>query len=132
MNAAPTPARTRGQIQLDAAIALAILGLTVLPLGFGFLHHRTLARHANLRASILELLDSEMEILAAGEHRSFADGTQPYPLHGFATVNMPPGQCRLTRTPSGPGRLSLHLEWKPDRESLLAPVHRSIELPLTQ
>lgn len=129
MNTRSSHARIRGHLQVDLLIAIGLVVLGVLPLGFGFVHHRKLVRDATTRAIVLELLDGEMEILAAGEHRSFTNAVQTFPLKGAAVLNLPPGTCTLTRsTPSPPG-IDLALEWKPERAGTLQPVRRTIRIP---
>jgi hypothetical protein len=126
MNARPRRTPNHGNIQMDLIAAIAVLAIAILPLGFGILHHRTLVRDATTRAVVLELLDGEMEVLAAGEHRSFQEGTHPYALTGAAALNLPQGSCLLTRAPQPLGGIELHLEWKPTVARAMQPVRRSI------
>ena len=126
MNTRPRRSRAHGNIQMDLIVAIAVLAIAILPLGFGILHHRTLVRDATTRAVVLELLDGEMEVLAAGEHRRFAEGTHPYPLTGSAALNFPPGSCLLTRAVQPQGNIELHLEWKPTVARAMQPVRRSL------
>jgi hypothetical protein len=131
MNARPRRSPIHGNVQMDLIAAIAVLTIAILPLGFGILHHRTLVRDATTRAVALELLDSEMEVLAAGEHRSFQEGTHPYPLTGAAALNLPPGSCLLTRVVKPQGGIELHLEWKPTVARAMQPVRRSVQLAST-
>ncbi len=126
MNARPRRTPIHGNVQMDLIAAIAVLAIAILPLGFGILHHRTLVRDATMRAVVLELLDGEMEVLAAGEYRSFQEGTHTYPLTGAASLNLPPGSCLLTRAAQPQGGIELHLEWKPTVARAMQPVRRSI------
>ncbi len=129
MNTRPKPsARSRlaAHIQADLITALAVISLTLLPLGYGYVHHRRLVRNATTRAVVLELIDSEMEVLAAGEHRAFAEGSRAYPLRGIAVRDLPPGECTLAKSSLPDSRIHLTLAWTPAREGLLKPVQRGI------
>ena len=60
----------------------------------------------------MELIDGEMEVLAAGEWHSFNQGAQPYSFHADAAKNLPPGSAQLTITGD-----HLRLEWVPVKKS---------------
>ena len=98
----------RGAIMTEAMVAMAILLIAVFPLAFSFQHERTLLKAAYYRAVAMEVVDGEMEILAAGEWRSFLVGTQTYAVHAAAVTNLPPGEFRLTINPN-----RIRLEWLP-------------------
>ena len=61
------------------------------------------------RALAMEIVDGEMEILAAGDWKNFPDGSQNYPVHANAMASLPPGHFQMTKTGS-----HLRLEWSPD------------------
>jgi hypothetical protein len=93
----------------ELIVAMAILVFAVLPIGYSLIVDARFL-HANYqRAVAMEIVDGEMEILAAGEWRSFPEGTLAYPVHVAAATNLPPGQFQLTRTGN-----HLRLEWKPN------------------
>jgi hypothetical protein len=73
---------------------------------------------------INELVDGEMEILAAGAGKSISEGSQVYAVHSRAAVNLPPGHFQLTRT----GK-RLRLEWTSDQKCGVSPVAREITFP---
>jgi hypothetical protein len=58
-------------------------------------------------------------VLAAGEWRSFHEGTEPYTVHSEAAKNLPNGRFLLTIQQS-----KLRLEWQPDKMRSGAPVVR--------
>ena len=93
----------------DLAMALAVLAIAVLPVGYSFMREREVLRIEYVRAVADELVDGEMEILAAGAARDLPEGTQPYTVHANAAKQLPPGHFELTRTGN-----HLGLEWKPD------------------
>ena len=115
--------RQRGFLQVDLAIALVILAVAIVPLGFSFMQEREALHLDYARAVANEIVDGEMEILAAGDWKSFPDGAQNYTVHSRAVANLPPGHFELTKT----GR-HLRLEWKSDKRSGIAPVIREITL----
>lgn len=114
-------ARQHGLFEVDMAVALAILALAILPLGFSFMQDRTALHLDYSRAVANEIVDGEMEILAAGDWKSFPDGLQSYTFHSRAAANLPPGHFELNKT----GK-HLRLEWKPDKHSGVGPVIREV------
>jgi hypothetical protein len=57
----------------------------------------------------VEIVDGEIEALAAGGWRAFTNGVMDYQVHARAATNLPPGQFLLTTTAQ-----SLRLEWRPN------------------
>ncbi len=99
----------RGFLEVDLAVALVILSMAIVPLGFAFMQERAALRAEYCRAVADEIVDGEMEILAAGDWKSFPDGTQAYTVHSRAAANLPPGHFELSK-----GGNHLRLEWVPD------------------
>ena len=95
---------------MDLVIGMAILVVAFLPLAFSFVRERQLLRAEYSRSVVMEIVDGEMEILAAGEWRDFPDGQQAYTVHAQAAGSLPPGKFQLTRS----GK-HLRLEWKSDK-----------------
>ena len=100
----------RGAIMTEVIVAMAILAATVLPLAFSVTGEFKALKASYNRALAMEIVDGEMEGLAAGEWRSFSEGTQPYIVRATAATNLPPGKFVLTVS----GK-RLHLEWLPER-----------------
>ena len=73
------------------------------------------------RAVAVEIVDSEMEALAAGGWRAFTNGVTDYPIHAGALTNLPPGKFTLTMTPA-----NLRLEWRPKVKQHGGPVMREV------
>ena len=115
--------RQRGFLQIDLAVALAILGIAILPLGYSFQRERKALQVEYPRSVIYELVDGEMEILAAGAARNFHDGTQVYPVHSRAVEKLPAGHFQLTKTGN-----RLRLEWLADKKCGVSPVARETTL----
>jgi hypothetical protein len=89
-------------------IALGLLAGTLLPISYSFVSEQRLARAAYQRAVAMEIVDGEMEAMAAGEWKAFHDGAQNYTPHAAALKNLPPGRFTLTV-----GGDRVRLEWQP-------------------
>jgi len=109
----------RGSLMIELVVAMAITFTVIVPLGYSFIRELSLCHVYYQRAVAMEIVDGEMEVLAAGEWRSFVDGTQPYEVHANSAVNLPPGRFALTIF----GR-QLRLEWKPNEVRYGAPIVR--------
>jgi hypothetical protein len=118
------PLRCHGFLELDLLIGLAILALAIVPLGFSFTRERQALKHEYLRAVADEIVDGEMEILAAGGGNDIPDGVQNYSVHCRAATALPPGNFRLTKA----GK-HLRLEWSGDAKCGVSTVAREAELP---
>lgn len=101
--------RRSGVLMTELLIAMAMMVGVLLPLAYSITSEKRLARTAFHRSVAMELVDGEMEILAAGEWRSFAPGQHEYPIHAVAATNLPPGRFLLTVGPD-----KVRLEWKPN------------------
>ncbi|MGH7953464.1 MAG: hypothetical protein ACREFE_16335 [Limisphaerales bacterium] len=108
---------------LDLVAAISILTLAMLPLAYSFVHETRLLRAEYHRAVAMEIVDGEMEILAAGDWKHFPDGAQNYSVHAKAAANLPPGKFQLTKT----GK-HLRLEWKSEKHLGIGPVTREITI----
>lgn len=122
--------RHHGGLQIDLVVALGLCLLAVLPLGYGYLHHQRTVRFATLRMIAAEVADGELEVLAAGEHRSTTPGSQPWPVQGPAAASLPQGHWSLDRQSSPGGFITLALEWRPESSHGPEPVRRSIQFKL--
>jgi hypothetical protein len=115
----PPTNRQRGFLMVDAAVAVVILLVAIMPLAYSFAKEARLLRAAEHRAVAMEIVDGEMEILAAGEWRNFPDGAQDYPVRARAAATLPPGKFRLMKN-----RNHLRLEWTSDLRQGIGPVIR--------
>jgi len=100
-------AREAAALTTELIIALAILASTMIPLSFSFLREQKLLKNYYQRAVAMEIVDGEMEILQAGEWKTFPEGTQPYKTTANAAKNLPNGNFMLTKQGD-----QLRLEWK--------------------
>jgi hypothetical protein len=99
----------RGSMLAELIVAIGIVAVTVLPLAYSVSHEHQFLRGCYNRAVAMEIVDGEMEVLAAGEWHAFKEGTQPYPVQAGSLTNLWPGQFQLTVT----GK-RLRLEWLPE------------------
>jgi hypothetical protein len=113
------PRRTSGFLEVDLVVGLAILTLAVLPLGYSFARERQVLKMEYCRSVANEIVDGEMEILAAGDWKNIPDGSQSYAVHANVLASLPPGHFQLTKTGN-----HLRLEWSPDGKRGLGAVVR--------
>ncbi|MGA2557431.1 MAG: hypothetical protein ABSG04_14290 [Verrucomicrobiota bacterium] len=108
----------------ELAVAIAILAVALLPLGYAAGSNARLFRAKYERAVAMEIVDGEMEILAAGEWRAFPEGTQPYVVHAQAAASLPPGEFQLTRAGN-----HLRLQWTSNEKRGIGLVVREVTVP---
>ncbi len=123
IRAAINPARQRGALMIELLVAMVLLGAALFPWAYSIASQQRLARACYQRAVALEVVDGEMEILAAGEWRSFKPGTQEYHAHAGALTNLPPGRLLLTLQPG-----KARLEWQPAVKGHGGPVVREVNV----
>jgi len=111
----------RGLVMMDLVVAMAILSLAIVPLGFSFARERQMLKIEYLRGVANEIVDGEMEILAAGDWKNFPDGAQAYTVHSRAAASLPPGHFQLTKTGN-----HLRLEWLPEKRKGIGVVVREV------
>lgn len=115
--------RQCGFLQIDLAVALAILGIAILPLGYAFQRERQVLKIEYQRSVINELVDGEMEILAAGAAKNLPDGSSVLIVQSHASEKLPLGHFQLTKTWN-----HLRLEWSADEKCGLSPIAREATL----
>jgi hypothetical protein len=115
--------RQHGILQLDLIAALAILTIAIMPLGFSFMRERQVLRNEYHRSVITELVDGEMEILAAGAAKNLPDGSQNLAVQSQALTKVPAGQFQLTKSGN-----HLQLTWTPDAKCGVSAVVREATL----
>lgn len=93
---------------IELLVATALLLFAVLPLAYSIGSERRLARAMYQRAVAMEIVDGEIEVLAAGAWRSFTNGVTEYDVHAAARTNLPTGHFILSLTPE-----KIRLEWRP-------------------
>jgi len=113
--------KERGFLEVDLMIGLAILTLAIVPLGFAFAKERQVLKIEYARSVANEIVDGEMEILAAGYWKDFSDGAQNYSVHANAATGLPEGHFQLTKTGN-----HLRLEWNADEKRGIGAVVREV------
>lgn len=116
--------RARGFLEVDLLIGLAILTLAVVPLGFAFARERHVLKIEYCRSVANEIVDGEMEILAAGEWRAFPEGVQTYAVQAKAAANLPAGQFQFTRAGN-----HIRLQWSSNEKRGIGVVVREVTVP---
>ena len=116
-------ARRHGLLMTELVIALGILTLAMIPMSFAFMQERKLCRAYYYKAVAMEIIDGEMEVLAAGEWRMFEPGTQIYTVHANSATNLPPGAFQLSLTND-----RVRLEWIPQGRGHGGSVAREVTL----
>ncbi len=112
-------ARQRGALVLEVIMAMTILIIAVLPLGLTLNSDARLFRATYQKAVAMEIVDGEIEILAAGGWHDISEGAHPYAVHANSAANLPPGQFLLTRTGN-----HLRLEWSATKKSGIGRIVR--------
>lgn len=113
--------RRGGFLNFEMIVAIAILAAVVLPLGGAWYHEAKMLRTYYRDAVAMEILDGEMEVLAAGDWPVFAEGRHEFKPAAAAAKNLPPGKFIITRE----ARL-IRMEWQPERGRRMA---REVKLP---
>jgi hypothetical protein len=107
-----SPVPQHGTVMVELMVAIALLTVALLPLAYSFVTEKRHAQFLYQRAIAMEIVDGEIEVLAASEWRAFAPGTHDYLVHAGAATNLPPGRLQLTLDPG-----KVRLEWRPtDRQ----------------
>jgi hypothetical protein len=110
-----------GALMTDLVVGLAIFALALLPLAVSFVREFQLVRASYWRSLAMEIVDGEMEILAAGEWRAVEEGASAFVAHAPAVTNLPPGQFQLTKSGG-----HLRLEWTPETHRGVGAVIREV------
>lgn len=116
-------ARQQGALMAELVVATALLAGALLPLAYSIAAEKKLARAYYQRAVAMEIVDGEIEVLAAGEWRRFAAGTHEYTVHAKAAPNLPPGKFLLTVDSR-----KMKLEWRPAVKDHGGPVVREVKV----
>jgi hypothetical protein len=119
----PANQNVRGFLEMDLIVGLAILTIAIVPLGYSFARERQVLHAEYFRAAADEIVDGEIEILAAGAAKNFPDGAQNYPVQSRAAAKLPPGHFQLTKTEN-----HLRLEWIPDEKHGVSAIVRETTL----
>ena len=109
MRLATSRVRQRGALMVELLVAMALVAGALLPLAYSLASERRLVRATYQRAVAMEIVDGEMEVLAAGAWRAQSAGAHEYPIHAIAATNLAPGRFLLTVQGA-----KVRLEWRPN------------------
>ena len=113
------PKKRAGSLVVELLVAMALITGVLLPLAYSFASERRLVRATYQRAVAMEIVDGEIEVLAAGAWRAFAPGIHEYHVDADSATNLPPGRF-LLRVEAG----MVRLEWQPSVKMHGGPVVR--------
>lgn len=113
------PEKRAGSLMVELLVAMALITGVLLPLAYSLASERRLVRATYQRAVAMEIVDGEMEVLAAGGWRAFTPGIHEYPVDADAATNLPPGRF-LLHVEAG----KVMLEWQPSVKMHGGPVVR--------
>jgi hypothetical protein len=114
-------ARQSGALIFEVVMAMTLLTVAMLPLGYAMNSDARLFRITYQKAVAMEIVDGEIEILAAGGWHDAPEGTHPYAVRANAAANLPPGQFLLTRTGN-----HFRLEWSSEKKSGVGKIVREV------
>lgn len=114
----------RGALNIEILIAISILLTALLPISFTIARDQKRLRSLYHRSVAVQIVDGEMEMLAAGEWKSAPPGDSRLPVAAEAAKSLPSGSFILTRNDK-----SLSLRWSPANPGRGGPVERLIQLP---
>jgi hypothetical protein len=116
-------AKQRGTLMAEMITAMGVLVIAMLPLAFSATSDARQLRTTYQKAIAREILDGEMEILAAGEWQQIPEGVRDYAVHANAATNLPAGNFRISRTAN-----ILRLEWRPEKKVGIGTLAREVKL----
>ena len=117
--------RRRGAaLLIELTVAAGLLGVVFVSFAAVQGAERRLLRANAWRAVAMEIVDGEMEVLAAGEWKTLGEGEHDYAVRSEAARRLPPGRFVLTVTSS-----TLRLEWEPSRQGSGGTVVREAAIP---
>ncbi len=97
-------------LNADLMVAIGILAVAVLPLSVSWMAEAKVLRGHYYRAVAMQIVDGEMEILAAGEWKSLAPGSREYQVKARSAKSLPAGKFQFTQT-----NKIVRLEWIPNK-----------------
>jgi hypothetical protein len=86
-------------MSVDLVVAMAIFLVGFFSLAYASTREMRLARSYYFDAVAMSLVDGELEVIAAGDWRSLADGVRDYTVEASAFKSLPDGKMQVTRTP---------------------------------
>lgn len=100
--------RERASLMIELLVAMSILVGVMMPLAWSLASERRLARALYQRAVAMEIVDGELEVLMAGEWKTYGAGQHLYAVNNVSRTNLPQGEFWLTVQTN-----NVKLEWQP-------------------
>jgi hypothetical protein len=97
----------RGILMAEFSAAIAIFALVVFTSAAPLVMEQAVIRRETARAVAIEIVDGEMELLAAGAWKKFPVGSHEYQVSLASARTLPPGRFVLDVT-----ALKVTLEWR--------------------
>ena len=116
--------RTRGAMLIELTAAVGILAVVLAGVAASMYGDQRALRASYYRAVAIEIVDGEMERLAAGEWRAYGQGTHPLEPQADAAASLPDGRFLLSVEGT-----RLRLEWQPAQHGNGGRVVREVTLP---
>jgi len=114
----------RASLVFEMLIALGLVAALALPLGLAIHRDHQMCRAYYFRTVAMEIVDGELEVLAAGAAQTLPAGMQPYTVRAEAARNLPKGGFWVARTNGW-----LRLEWRPEGPAVGGTVVREVRWP---
>ncbi len=118
------PHPQRGALSTEFVVAIALLIGVALPLAGSWLGEARALRAAYWRAVAMEIVDGELEVIAAGEWQQLRPGAHPYTVRTPAATNLPPGRFTVTVS-----NRWVRLEWQSQQRRGIGRIEREVTLP---
>lgn len=109
---------------IEFLVAMALVMGALLPLAYSLAKEKRLARALYQRAVAMEIVDGELEVLAAGGWQAYTNGRSTLLPRAQAATNLPPGRLVVIRADK-----KLSVEWVPETRQHGGTVVRSLTLP---
>lgn len=111
-----------GFMNVELVAAIGVLLIAMIPMAYSVMQEVKLARRCYHEAVAMQLLDGEMEVLAAGNWKAFSEGEHILRVTAPAAANLPPGNFIVIR---GSGKI--RVEWRPEKRGRV--MTREVKLP---
>ena len=116
--------RSGAALLVELTVAVGILAVVLAGFAASYGQDVKLLRAYYYRAAAMEIVDGEMEALAAGEWRAYGEGRHDYAVRAESAKSLPDGRFVLTV-----GKGLVRLEWCPDRPGKAPRVVREARIP---
>lgn len=113
---------TRAFLNVELVAAIGVLLVAMAPMAYSVMQEIKVARRCYQEAVAMQLLDGEMEVLAAGNWKAFAEGEHVLRITAPAVTNLPPGKFVVIRNAE-----RVRVEWRPEKHGRA--MAREVKLP---